>query len=93
MLKIACRYLKPLNFKTHKLPQIFFQLLLHIMLGIIYNSGFETSNSFFFLFCWCKASIVEGMQVGNKPKYQWECIVYDRFVLLNTTLKALYNDY
>lgn len=23
----------------------------------------------FFLFCWCKASIVEGIQVGNKPKY------------------------
>lgn len=92
MSNITCKYLKSLYFETHKLLQIFFQLLLHKILDITYNSGFKTST-FFFLFSWCRASIAEGMQTGNKPKYQWEYIVCVRFVFLNTTLKALCNDY
>lgn len=61
------------------------------MLDIAYSFGFETST--FFFFCWCKASIIEVMQIGDKPKYQWEYIVCVGFVFLNTTLKALYSDY
>lgn len=47
----------------------------------------------FFSFLLVQSQHCRGMQVGNKPKYQWEYIVYDRFVLLNNTLKGMYNDY